>query len=81
MKMWSAPGLTPADWLRYAIDTFDWLYEEGGEGLRMMSLGTHLRIIGRPGRIGALDRFIAHARSRPGVWFATRREIAAHFAD
>ncbi len=80
MKMWSAPGLTPDDWLRYAIDTFDWLYEEGASEPRMMSLGTHLRIIGRPGRIGALHRFLEHVRSRDGVWIAARRDIAAHFA-
>ena len=54
MKMWVAPSLTPDAWLKYAIDTFDVLYEEGAEQPRMMSLGLHLRIIGRPGRIGAL---------------------------
>ena len=80
MKMWTAPGLTPDDWLHYAIDTFDWLYAEGGNATRMMSLGTHLRIIGRPGRIGALDRFLDHVSTKPDVWIACRREIAAHFA-
>lgn len=46
----------------------------------MMSLGLHLRIIGRPGRIGAFEKFLQHVQERTGVWFATRREIAAHFA-
>jgi len=80
MKLWLAPGYLPSQWLEYAIDTFDRLHVEGAERPVMMSLGLHLRIIGRPGRIGALERFLQHARSRPGVWFARRREIAAHFA-
>jgi peptidoglycan/xylan/chitin deacetylase (PgdA/CDA1 family) len=80
MKMWTAPALTPAQWAEYAIDTFDVLYREGGAAPRMMSLGVHLRIIGRPGRIGALARFIDHVRRHDGVWIATRREIAEHWA-
>jgi peptidoglycan/xylan/chitin deacetylase (PgdA/CDA1 family) len=80
MKMWTAPAFTPAAWLQYAVDTFDRLYEEGAEAPRMMSLGVHLRIIGRPGRIGAFERFLKHAAARPGVWIATRRAIAEHFA-
>lgn len=80
MKMWIAPGYTPAQWLEYAIDTFETLYAEGAEQPRMMSLGLHLRIIGRPGRIGAFEKFLQHVQERTGVWFATRREIAAHFA-
>jgi hypothetical protein len=42
----------------------------------MLSVGLHLRIIGRPARIGGLERFLAHAASRPGTWFARRDEIA-----
>jgi hypothetical protein len=42
----------------------------------MMSVGLHLRIIGRPGRIGKLERFLRYARRKPDVWFATRAEIA-----
>jgi peptidoglycan/xylan/chitin deacetylase (PgdA/CDA1 family) len=42
----------------------------------MMSIGLHCRIIGRPGRAGALDRFIEYAKGTPEVWFATRAEIA-----
>jgi allantoinase len=80
MKFWLAPGYTPQQWLDYAIETFDVLYEEGGEATRMMSLGVHLRIIGRPGRIGAFGRFLQHARSKPGTWIATRAEIARAFA-
>jgi peptidoglycan/xylan/chitin deacetylase (PgdA/CDA1 family) len=81
MKFWNAPALTPAAWLQYAKDTLDWLYEEGQRGPRMMSLGVHLRIIGRPGRIGAYENFLRYAASTRGVWIATRREIAGHFAS
>lgn len=80
MKLWTSPAYTPSDWLRYAIDTFDWLYREGESAPKMMSLGLHLRVIGRPGRIGYLERFIEHVRKHDDVWIATRREIAEHFA-
>ncbi|MDD9904412.1 MAG: polysaccharide deacetylase family protein [Rhodospirillaceae bacterium] len=76
MKMWTAPSLTPADWLEYAIDTFEWLYREGAEAPRMMSLGVHLRIIGRPGRIGYFEKFLDHVAAKPGVWITTRKNIA-----
>jgi peptidoglycan/xylan/chitin deacetylase (PgdA/CDA1 family) len=77
MKFWLTPAYSPEDWLKYAIATFDWLYEEGG---RMMSLGLHLRIIGRPGRIWALRAFLDHVAGTPDVWIATRAQIATHFA-
>lgn len=80
MKLWTAPGYTPADWLQYAVDTFDWLYREGQTAPRMMSLGLHLRVIGRPGRVGYLEKFIQHVRAHQDVWIASRKEIAAHFA-
>jgi peptidoglycan/xylan/chitin deacetylase (PgdA/CDA1 family) len=80
MKLWTAPAMTPEDWLAYAIETFDVLYDEGRTQPRMMSLGVHLRIIGRPGRIRAFERFIAHVRNRRGVWVATRHQIATCWA-
>ena len=81
MKFWLAPALTAKDWLTYATDTFDWLAAESErEGARYMSLGLHLRIIGRPGRIGALEGFLEHIAKRPDVWIASRSEIAAAFA-
>ena len=64
------------DFARYCIDAFERLYEEGAGAPRMMSVGLHLRIIGRPARIGGLERFLAHAAARPGVWFARRDDIA-----
>ena len=82
MKLWNAPSLTPRAWCEYAIDTFDWLLKESEARPRMMSLGVHLRIIGRPGRIGALERFLQHVAEHAGqkVWVARRCDIASHFA-
>ena len=82
IKMWTAPSLNPRDWAQYAIDTFDYLAEEAErEGARMMSLGLHLRIVGRPGRAGALRRILDHVVERGKVWVATRRAIADAYAD
>ena len=80
MKFWLTPAYSPEDWLRYAINTFDWLYKEGSVRPRMMSLGLHLRIIGRPGRIGAFKAFLDHVATKPDVWIASRKEIAEAFA-
>ena len=81
MKMWTDPALTPDQWLKYAIDTFEWLYAEGSDAPRMMSFGVHLRIVGRPGRIGAFEAFLKHVKRRQDVWITTRADIAAHFAQ
>lgn len=65
----------------YLRDSFDALYAEGLAGRpKMLSIGLHCRLIGRPGRIMALRRFLAHARSHEGVWFPRRIEIAEHWA-
>ncbi len=81
MKLWTAPAFTPAAWLQYAIDTFDWLYREGATDPKMMSIGLHLRVMGRPGRIGYLEKFIQHVRAHDHVWVAARKDIAAHFSS
>ena len=81
MKMWLAPGYMPSQWLDYAVDTLDQMHKEGGTRPIMMSLGLHLRIIGRPGRIGYLDQFLKYASQKPGVLFARRLDIAKHFAE
>ncbi len=82
MKMWMAPSLTPQDWLDYACRTFDWLRAEASEeGPRVMSLGVHLRIIGRPGRIWALKALLDHVTGHDDVWIATRESIAEWFAS
>lgn len=81
MKMWVAPAYTPAQWLDYAVATFDQLYAEGAESPKIMSLGLHLRIIGRPGRIGALAKFMQHVASHKDVWVTSRLAIAKRFAE
>ncbi|MBM1220797.1 allantoinase PuuE [Ponticoccus sp. SC2-23] len=65
----------------YMRATFAELYREGEEGRpRMMSIGLHCRLAGRPGRIEALRRFLDFAQGHEGVWFATRSQIADHWA-
>lgn len=81
MKMWTSPAYTPTQWLDYAIDTFDQLHAEGASQPKIMSLGLHLRIIGRPGRISALAAFMQHVATTPGVWVTSRRNIARRFAE
>ncbi|MBL8512949.1 MAG: polysaccharide deacetylase family protein [Betaproteobacteria bacterium] len=80
MKMWLAPAYLPSQWCDYAVDTLGQLHKEGAKRAVMMSLGLHLRIIGRPGRIAYLEKFLKYAAQKNGVWFAQRREIAVHFA-
>ncbi|MFN3259668.1 MAG: polysaccharide deacetylase family protein [Pikeienuella sp.] len=70
---------TADDFAGYMIDTFEELLAEGAHTPRMMSLALHDRLIGRPGRIAGLRRFLAHATARQGVWVATGQEIAEHW--
>jgi allantoinase len=81
MKFWIAPSLTPAQWLDYAIATFDQLYKEGATQPKIMSFGLHLRIIGRPGRIGALEKFMQHVAAHKDVWVTSRLAMARRFAE
>jgi allantoinase len=68
------------DYFEYCRDAFDWLYAQGRSGRpRMLSLGLHGRIIGRPGRIGALARLLDHIQSHEAVRFYTREAIARHW--
>ena len=72
---------TGDDFFTYLKETFDVLYAEGLEGSpRMMSVGLHCRLAGRPGRARALQRFIDHAQKHDNVWFARRDEIASYWA-
>ncbi len=57
-------------------DEFDLLYEEGAHKRRMMVVSLHDRVSGHANRVRVLDRFIAYAKSKPGVWFARKDEIA-----
>ena len=82
MRFATPQGFNSGDqFFAYLCDTFDTLYAEGVAGQpKMMSVGLHCRLVGRPGRIRALERFLAHAQGHPDVWFATRLQIAEHWA-
>lgn len=82
MRFSSGQGFgTGTDFFDYLRDSFDVLYAEGAAGApKMMSIGLHCRLAGRPGRAAALQRFLDHARGHGGVWFATRLDIARHWA-
>lgn len=78
MRFATAPGwVTGQDFGQYLIDSFDALHAEGG---RMFSVGLHCRLVGRPGKAAGLIRFLDHVRQRGGAWFATRSQIADHWA-
>jgi allantoinase len=71
---------TGEDYFVYCRDAFDWLYRSGCEGRpRLMSIGLHGRIIGRPGRIGALARLLDHIQHHDGVWLCNRMSVARHW--
>ncbi|MCJ1899520.1 MULTISPECIES: allantoinase PuuE [Paracoccus] len=81
MRFSSGQGFgTGVEFFDYLRDSFDVLYAEGEAGApKMMSIGLHCRLAGRPGRAMAIKRFLDHARSHEGVWFATRLDIARHW--
>jgi len=71
---------TGEQFFRYCCDAFEWLYRRGGEGsARMLTIGLHGRIIGRPGRIGALQRLLDHIQRHDAVWMCDRAAIAQHW--
>ncbi|MDE0513029.1 MAG: allantoinase PuuE [Gammaproteobacteria bacterium] len=72
---------TGEQFFTYLRDTFDLLYREGETAPKMMSVGLHCRLIGRPGRAGALERFLDYMRQHDGVWICRRVEIARHWYD
>ena len=82
MRFATAPGyIDGVQFERYLTDTFDVLHAEGQAGRpAMFSIGLHCRLIGRPGKIAGLMRFLDHAQTKGGVWFATRSQIASHWA-
>ena len=67
------------DFFAYLRDTFDVLYAEGETAPKMMSVGLHCRLVGRPGRIAGLMRFLDHVAAHEGVWLARRIDIARHW--
>ena len=64
----------------YLRDTFDCLHAEGADRPQMMTVGLHARLIGRPGRIVALHRFLDHIAQRGGAWVCRRGDLARHWA-
>ncbi|MFT3813989.1 MAG: allantoinase PuuE [Acidovorax sp.] len=73
-------GYSHADpFFQYMKDSFDALYAEGDEAPKMMSIGMHCRLLGRPGRITALQRFLDHIQKHDRVWVCRRIDIARHW--
>ncbi len=73
-------GYSHADpFFQYMKDTFDALYAEGDEAPKMMSIGMHCRLLGRPGRIVALQKFLDHIEKHDRVWVCKRLDIARHW--
>ncbi len=81
MRFATAPGyITAEQFFQYLKDSFDVLYEEGQEGAaKMMSIGLHCRLIGRPGKLAGLKRFIEYIRGFDDVWCPRRIDIAEHW--
>jgi len=77
-----APGqgfVQARDFSDYCIGAFDWLMREARTTPKMMSVGLHLRSIGRPGRIKGLEMLLDYVTRQPGVWIARRMDIARHW--
>src|SRR5256712_92099 len=72
---------TSADFFGYLKDTFDVLRGEAASSPKMVSVGLHCRITGRPGRIVALRRFLEYMAGFDGVWVATREQLARHWME
>ncbi|UAA37128.1 allantoinase PuuE [Paraneptunicella aestuarii] len=70
---------TGEHFFQYLKDAFDVLYEEGAEAPKMLSIGLHCRLVGRPGRIAGLKRFIEYVLGHDKVWLCTREQIARHW--
>jgi len=80
MRFTAAQGFnTGEQFFTYLRDAFDALYLEGETAPKMMSVGLHCRVVGKPGRIGALRRFLEHITGRDRVWVARRIDIARHW--
>ena len=81
MRFATPQGFNSGDqFFSYLKDSFDVLYREGGEGRAgMMSIGLHCRLVGRPGRAAALERFLDYVQGHSEAWVATRLDIARHW--
>jgi allantoinase len=80
MRFASPQGFAQGDdFFTYLRDSFDVLYAEGAEAPRMLSIGMHCRLLGRPGRLRGLQRFLDHVAAHDRVWVARRIDIARHW--
>ncbi|MBF6211301.1 allantoinase PuuE [Nocardia puris] len=81
MRFSSPAGFPSGDqFFAHLRDAFDVLYREGAEGSpKMLSVGLHCRLVGRPARTAALERFLDHIQAREGVWITRRIDIAEHW--
>ncbi|MGJ7495440.1 allantoinase PuuE [Variovorax sp. RT4R15] len=80
MRFVQAQGFNTGDhFFNYLKDSFDALYAEGETAPKMMSIGMHCRLLGKPGRIGALQRFLDHVQKHDRVWVCRRIDIAQHW--
>lgn len=81
MRFATAQGFNSGDqFFAYLKDTFDTLWREGERAPKMMSVGLHCRLVGRPGRAAALARFLDYVAGHEGVWVARRIDVARHWA-
>jgi len=82
MRFATNQGFNSGDqFFAYLRDSFDVLYAEGETAPKMMSVGLHCRLVGRPGRAAALARFLDYVQSHVAVWVATRADIARHWRE
>lgn len=82
MRFATVQGFNSGDqFYAYLKDAFDVLYKEGETAPKMLSIGLHGRIVGRPGRFAALERFVRYALDQPDVWFCRRIDIARCWRD
>jgi allantoinase len=82
MRFATAQGFNSGEqFYQYLRDSFDVLYKEGESRPKMLSVGLHCRIAGRPGRFAALQRFLDHVQSHDRVWICRRIDIAHHWID
>jgi putative urate catabolism protein len=82
MRFGSYQGFNCGDqFFTYLKDTFDVLYEEGATAPKMMSVGLHCRLVGKPGRVAALARFLDYVQEREQVWICRRIDIARHWHE
>ncbi len=82
MRFASAQGFNSGDqFYSYLSDAFDVLYEEGADSPKMLNIGLHCRLVGRPGRAKSLAKFIDYVLKHDNIWLPTREQIANHFYE